>query len=1382
MSDPLSVAAGVTGLLAFAGSTLTKGYYILRSLQESKKDVKQLLAELSQLTGVLVAIEAQEKKASHEPQLGQNGMGSTSQILESSIPGCHKMMQKILEILQNVEKSRRAVLAIKWQFFEPEVKKSIQEIEHYKTIFVLCLGIDVRKKTDEILDLEKEMKLKLEDLRNDREIEKAAAEKEKAELNRRALFRWLIPKTDEAHAKAVSFWVPGTGDWLIEHTRFISWSHGPHSLLWLHGLPGSGKTILMSRVIEKLKSQLEGSNTTKGIAYFYCAYNSTEKYGLKQMLCSLAAQLVRCFPEPENGPGMQAFRECDYGTLTPSFTRISSLLMTLIKSMEIVFICVDALDECDLRTKTDLLEFIFPLMRNCRNVKILVSSRSGDPEMNEALEECLSVGITPRVIAQDIDRYVRHRIEKGPKRLRRARSDEIVRRLTSGADGMFLWVSCQMDQLSHANSTAGLHIILDSLPHGLFETYERILIDISPENETLARRALRWLAHAPTPMSLEELIEAIAIDKNSSSLADLQKLFEPEYVYQICGSLVRLSESTGLLTLAHKSVYEYLTISNQKACAPIQYRIPKAESMMVLIKTCLTYLSFRDFTLEQILSQMGPEVVTDNAHQINIPESLPERPFFDYAIRNWWKLLPNTDKGLDKLWPLLSRFLDSKGGNFGSLIMLLHQLEGAYKFPMDMQPLHLCATYGLHIVANRLLDDTKTDVDCKVKDGRKPLHMAIENGHALVVQCLLAHQADPNIKSADGRSPLQLAVESGNDLIVEMLLRNGADVNANFANGETALSLAVGNKWALLVNLLLVERANPNQSLDDGRTPLHIAATVGSGRDIIEQLCGCGSNPMLGDAFSWTALHYAAHFGQWEDASVLTEHGATDKIFERAGWTPLHAAIEQEHIEIVKLFTKYAQAISRRFTYQPQKQQRHSSHVSTLFDRKPQGTADEPKPPPAVTAGGEAKRKEWSHSLAVANLEKEKMPTPLGLATAKEYGPGILILVEAGVGSEDMNACLRSAYQKCNVTVIEMLVCNSRRRLSTLLSIDGETADHSEEAKQALKTLLKRFTWDQATCVGAMRTVVEQGNLQLLQALIEQYFLLDRRTRDQVNGQLINLAQIAVEHGDIEIMKLLQSTEFDLSEPIRASLGHHEPIDPLCSLLHLAVQTQDNTMLSHLLNSMNPNATDELGRTPLHYAAGHQDGQEIVLTLLFFGADVSQKDTEGWTPLHTSSHYDISASLSTLLDAGAQLSAQDHAGMTPLHHCALSLPWRDQYPTPAMLTLLEAGASRFALDGDGYTPAERALVTSIRNNTSSTDYLASLLDQEPDLVFAQLPPRRRTALHFAAEADCGAAVMEVLLKKKPDVEAKDVDKKTAVQLAGPVAHRVLVNNGALWRE
>ena len=470
----------------------------------------------------------------------------------------------------------------------------------------------------------------------------------------------------------------------------------------------------------------------------------------------------------------------------------------------------------------------------------------------------------------------------------------------------FLWVSCQMDQLSRLNTTAGVHDALTSLPRGLYGTYNRILDGILPENVVFATRALRWLAHAMVPLSLVELVEAIAVEENSSSLDSLQKLFVPEDIFHICGSLVRHSKSTGMLSLAHSSIYEFLTVAGPQSYPPNPYYIPTAPSQIVLAKTCLTYLSFPEFNMAVMQAKIDPNL--NDGSSLTIPGigSLAECPFFDYTLRNWWKHLPITQEGLDEIWASLMQFFDIESGNFGSSIMLLHHLEGTYKYPRAMRPIHFCATHGLHLVSHRLLGDTITNIEYKVEDGRTALHMAAENGHENMVWRLLTLGADADAESADGRTPLQLALETGNESISHLLIQSGADVNAKFASGETPLSVVVGNQWASLVQLLLREKADPNGRLPDGRTSLHVAAEVGSDIGIVTLLCDEGADPSIADENFWTALHYATHYGHKEVASMLLEVHGLHEVFERIGWTPLHAAIEQEHIEIVKLFAGFA--------------------------------------------------------------------------------------------------------------------------------------------------------------------------------------------------------------------------------------------------------------------------------------------------------------------------------------------------------------------------------------------------------------------------------------------------------------------------------------------
>ena len=175
----------------------------------------------------------------------------------------------------------------------------------------------------------------------------------------------------------------------------------------------------------------------RGLAYFYCTYNTSESHDMSQILISLNAQLMRWFPQPETGAAMRLFQDSDDGTLPAKVDRLQKLLIDLVNNMEVAYICLDAVDECDLETKSALLEFVYVVLGHCDNVKIMVSSRNGDSEVSESLDCCPFITITPNAVAGDIELYVRHRIDQGPKRLKLARSNYMVDKLILGAEGMY---------------------------------------------------------------------------------------------------------------------------------------------------------------------------------------------------------------------------------------------------------------------------------------------------------------------------------------------------------------------------------------------------------------------------------------------------------------------------------------------------------------------------------------------------------------------------------------------------------------------------------------------------------------------------------------------------------------------------------------------------------------------------------------------------------------------------------------------------------------------------------------------------------------------------------------------------------------------------------
>ncbi|PMD13353.1 hypothetical protein NA56DRAFT_424133 [Hyaloscypha hepaticicola] len=66
------------------------------------------------------------------------------------------------------------------------------------------------------------------------------------------IIKWLAPVDPRANQEAArKKHEEQTGRWFTEGENFSNWLEQPNSLLWLHGIPGSGKTILCSEIIEQ---------------------------------------------------------------------------------------------------------------------------------------------------------------------------------------------------------------------------------------------------------------------------------------------------------------------------------------------------------------------------------------------------------------------------------------------------------------------------------------------------------------------------------------------------------------------------------------------------------------------------------------------------------------------------------------------------------------------------------------------------------------------------------------------------------------------------------------------------------------------------------------------------------------------------------------------------------------------------------------------------------------------------------------------------------------------------------------------------------------------------------------------------------------------------
>jgi len=99
---------------------------------------------------------------------------------------------------------------------------------------------------------------------------------------------WLSPPDpSKNHNIARRAQHDGTAEWFTQGSTFEEWK-ATGSLLWIHGKPGSGKSILCSTIIHEIKTKCGRGLALMG--YYYFDYKEIAKQGIRGLLTSLLSQ------------------------------------------------------------------------------------------------------------------------------------------------------------------------------------------------------------------------------------------------------------------------------------------------------------------------------------------------------------------------------------------------------------------------------------------------------------------------------------------------------------------------------------------------------------------------------------------------------------------------------------------------------------------------------------------------------------------------------------------------------------------------------------------------------------------------------------------------------------------------------------------------------------------------------------------------------------------------------------------------------------------------------------------------------------------------------------------------------------------------------------
>ncbi|KAF4467640.1 zinc finger protein [Fusarium albosuccineum] len=139
------------------------------------------------------------------------------------------------------------------------------------------------------------------------------------------------------------------GNWILDHPLILGWletSSRANRKIYLSGIPGAGKTVLTSRLINHLEQRRlsnKGSAEKFSVAYFYFKHTQSTKQSMVSLLLALLSQLITQ-DESLLDHVYQSYCMTDQQQLR-SFDTVSDLAMKAIQSQSRCFIIVDGLDE-----------------------------------------------------------------------------------------------------------------------------------------------------------------------------------------------------------------------------------------------------------------------------------------------------------------------------------------------------------------------------------------------------------------------------------------------------------------------------------------------------------------------------------------------------------------------------------------------------------------------------------------------------------------------------------------------------------------------------------------------------------------------------------------------------------------------------------------------------------------------------------------------------------------------------------------------------------------------------------------------------------------------------------------------------------------------------
>lgn len=349
------------------------------------------------------------------------------------------------------------------------------------------------------------------------------------------------------------------------------------------------------------------------LAYFYFSFRRSEVQNERTLISALIMQLVRSFTREvfvnggNKGPSYhvpKSFYDLYKAHNHPVQPRIEDLRKAfedILWECGETYIIIDALDECPLQSRQRILEFLCTMTRKppaTSGVRVMMTSRP-DEDIKTAIEQNFGRQSTMSLQSHaDMELHIRNTLIREPI-ASRGWPDELKQQilydLLKKADGMFLYISCQLAELECCYGEDEVREALEQLPATMDEYWVRILNKIPGRQQVKIRATLQWLAFSKRQLTIEEVAEAAIVNPiHNPSVRPGLRYEPPLQLLQLLSHMVIYQN--GKIEFVHFSVKEFLTSSRSHLEA--FYRIAENGAHFFLLQSCLAYLDHYDQALD----------------------------------------------------------------------------------------------------------------------------------------------------------------------------------------------------------------------------------------------------------------------------------------------------------------------------------------------------------------------------------------------------------------------------------------------------------------------------------------------------------------------------------------------------------------------------------------------------------------------------------------------------------------------------------------------------------------------------------------------------------------------------------------------------------------